>query len=237
MNNGLSAKNLHHAYGVMRSADSVAGLLDFFREKLQVAVVANPDFFHEKFETLTIDDSRRIKDIALAKRFSAESPRIFLIEVFAITNEAQNALLKLLEEPEEGNHFFLVLPSFDILLPTLRSRLALLGGDFGRSGSPATIENKQQIKDFLSGSLREKIAFVDALAADISDEKVAKHEGLLFLNDLEQALHSAQALSLSPLEHIEKNAPAFEAIARARTYMKDRAPSIKMLLEYVALNV
>ncbi len=29
----------------------------------------------------------------------------------------------------------------------------------------------------------------------------------------------------------------FEAIATARTYMNDRAPSLKMLLEYVALNV
>jgi DNA polymerase III delta prime subunit len=40
-----------------------------------------------------------------------------------MTMQAQNALLKTLEEPGEGNHFFLVAPYEDILLPTLRSRM------------------------------------------------------------------------------------------------------------------
>ena len=223
----IDRNNLHHAYGIVRNTDTVASLLTFFEAELKLAVTGNPDFFHGKFETLTIDDSRRIKDVALAKKFSVDLPRIFLLELYAITHEAQNALLKLFEEPEEGNHFFLIVPSFDILLPTLRSRLLLQDMD-----AAATTAGKDGgIEAFLTSSLKEKIAFVDALAADISDEKKLKHEALTFLNNLEKTLYVAYAKNRS--EH----AAVFKAIARARTYMNDRAPSVKMLLEYVALTV
>jgi len=223
---------LHHAYGILRQhenqIDSAARLLGFFKNELNVAIKGNPDFFHEKFETLTIDDSRRIKEFAFAKRFSAEMPRIFLLEIYGATREAQNALLKLFEEPEEGNHFFLVVPSFDILLPTLRSRLSFT------NPIPSLVSDKDSVsvpndamKVFLKSSIKDKIAFVDALAADISDGKKAKHEALSFINDLEKTLY----------QHQKRNIPALEAIARARTYMNDRGPSIKMLLEYAILNL
>ncbi|MEI6057846.1 MAG: hypothetical protein WCQ60_02640 [bacterium] len=223
----IDRNNLHHAYGIVRSETTVTDLLAFFERELKLAVTGNPDFFHGKFETLTIDDSRRIKDFAQAKKFSVDLPRIFLLELYAITHEAQNALLKLFEEPEVGNHFFLVVPSFDILLPTLRSRLSLQSLATANGASVGNID----IEAFLTSSLKEKIAFVDALAADISDEKKLKHEALTFLNDLEKSLYVAFAKNRS--EH----AAVFKAIARARTYMNDRAPSVKMLLEYVVLTV
>lgn len=240
----VDASHLHHAYGILRKengqkgdvGETVAGLIEFFQKKLGVVTLGNPDFFYERFETLAIDDSRRIKEIASARRFSAESPRIFLIEIFAATREAQNALLKMLEEPEEGNHFFLVVPSFDMLLPTIRSRLSLTNPVMSRGEHVK--KDYSAAEHFLVSSIKEKIAFVDALASDISDEKKVKHEAVDFLNSLEGALHSKiEKLSgVKKMEELTKNSALFESIARARSYMGDRAPSIKMLLEYVALR-
>lgn len=222
--------NLHHAYGILGNRNSKLPL--FLAKKLKISIAGNPDFFHERFETLTIDDSRRIKEFAVSRKFAADSPRIFLLEFFNATREAENALLKLLEEPEPGNHFFLVIPSVDVLLPTLRSRLLLLDiKDILSDGGDESIKNNKDIEDFLNGSLKEKIAFVDALSSDISDGKKAKHDGFDFLNNLESFLHEK-----NPEKSLVENNKTFNAIALARTYMNDRSSSLKMLLEYVALN-
>jgi DNA polymerase-3 subunit delta' len=51
---------------------------------------------------------------------------IFIPEAQTITGEAQNALLKLLEEPPQNTHFILTASSEQLLLPTIRSRLQSL---------------------------------------------------------------------------------------------------------------
>lgn len=228
---GLKGRKIHHAYGFAGNVDDiVAELLQTILKDIGIITVGNPDFFRGKYETLTIDDARKIKEIHAKKAFSSDTPRIFLIDFYGITREAQNALLKILEEPQPGNHFFLVMPSFDILLSTLRSRLNLV-----TAGKSVLFEKNKDEKDtdwsdFIKKSPAERIIFVDALAAEVSDGTTAKHEVVDFLNGLESFLYGKN-------KNITESAGAFETIARARDYMKDRAPSVKMLLEYVALNV
>ena len=53
--------------------------------------------------------------------------RIFIIEnAQLLTTEAQNALLKIFEEPPKGVHFFLLCENATSLLPTVRSRAPVL---------------------------------------------------------------------------------------------------------------
>ena len=222
----------HQSYGLKTNTNvSIPTILK--KTGLDISLELNPDFYHKKFELFTIDDSREIKAIHGSKPFSSESPRVFVIEIHAITREAQNALLKIFEEPASNNFFFLMVPSFDILLPTLRSRLYILDIETDQKNS------SQNTSDFLSLSLKEKIAFVDKLAESISDEKQAKHEAIEFLNTIERELYekmkdSKKTGGASDLAHAAKK---FEAISTAKNYLNDRAPSVKMLLEYVALSV
>ena len=223
----LENKKLRHAYGIAGDVNvAVSELKEMISKNLGVATVGNPDFFCETFETLTIEDARRIQDIHASKPFSSDRPRIFLIAFYGITREAQNALLKIIEEPQPGNHFFLVMPSFDLFLPTLRSRLNIV-----RSESSHQSESQFDgiSTDFIKKSYKDKIVFVDAMAAAVSEGTTAKHETVDFLNRLESTLYAQKDLV--------GNVATFSAIARARSYMNDRAPSVKMLLEYVALNV
>lgn len=219
----------HHATAVVgNSGEAVSSLLAGL-EALGISKTGNPDFFHEAFEVLAIDDSRRIREIHESMPFSAETPRVFIVELHGATREAQNALLKTLEEPRPNNFFFIVLPSADILLPTVRSRLCMIEMDSAQSVDQGNQPGQMEAKKFLKMPLAEKIAFADEMAADISDEKKAKHEALQFLNGLERELHRVPLNT----EFLKK----FEAIARARDYMNDRAPSVKMLLEYIALSL
>jgi hypothetical protein len=238
---------LHHAYGLFGSGnDSMKDWLgitlkEFAKNRKILAGAfskASPDFFHEKFQTMKIEDSRRIAQIHASRPFSPDTPRVFIIELDAATHEAQNSLLKILEEPKPDNYFFIMAPTADTLIPTVRSRLHILDrknflGHGTVISSASVLDSVLSAKDFLAMSLAKRITFVDDLAEQISEEKVTKHEAITFLNSLEKYLYDSARASKA----VGLPSKKFETIAHARDYANDRAPSVKMLLEYVALSV
>ncbi len=210
----------HHAYFIHAFKDSAQKLKEFLKKELHIDHHQNPDFYHEKFEILGIDESRRIKENHLSKSFVEGNKRIFIIEADGMTHEAQNSLLKIFEEPHEHSHFFLIMPSVEVLLPTLKSRLLIL--DTNQESRSLTEAEK-----FLKLSKKDKIAFVDELAKSISDEDATKADAQEFLAALEIVLYKNGP---------EKNINALKAVMKARDYVNDRSPSMKQLLEYVALS-
>jgi hypothetical protein len=218
-------KNLeHHAYFIQSFTDSVEKLKLYLSEKFDISHAQNPDFYHERFEVLGIDESRKLKESHLSKSFAAGGKRIFIIEASGITHEAQNSLLKMFEEPNADSHFFLIMPSAEVLLPTLRSRLLIIKNEEESGGTKAIMDAEK----FMKLSKKDKVAFVDEIAKDISDEKANKSDAQEFLAALEFVVYKKEGL---------KNTKGLKAILKARDYMNDRSPSIKQLLEYVAMSV
>lgn len=83
------------------------------------------DVVHEIFpDLMKVEDARRIKESAARTPVEREE-RIVVIFAARIGTEAQNALLKLLEDPPGHTRFILVVPSVTMLLATVRSRLEL----------------------------------------------------------------------------------------------------------------
>ncbi len=214
----------HHAYFIYSSKDDVEKLKEYLKDKFGISYIQNPDFYYEKFETLGIDESRKIKENHLSKSFKEGDKRMFIIKTSNITHEAQNALLKIFEEPHEDSHFFLIMPSSEVLLPTLLSRLLIIQ----KSKDTDDLQVLKNAEDFLKFSKKEKIDFVDDLAKRISDEKVNKSDAQEFLTSLEIILYKKEGL---------KNPQRITAVLKAKDYLNDRSPSIKQLLEYVALNL
>lgn len=214
----------HHAYFIHSFKDGAQRLKDYLKDKFGISYTQNPDFYYEKFETLGIDESRKIKENHLSKSFKEGNKRIFIIEASGITHEAQNSLLKIFEEPHEDSHFFIIMPNAQVLLPTLRSRLLIIQ-------KTEESEETQALKDaegFLKLSKKEKIDFVDDLAKRISDEEANKSDAIEFLSALEFILYKKENL---------KNVQGLKAILKAKDYLNDRSPSTKQLLEFVALSV
>lgn len=85
----------------------------------------NPDFFYFDREKFQIEDSRRLKEFAFKKSFSGNG-KVFQVKFREITKEAQNALLKIMEEPPYGTYFFMCAPDQNSIIDTLKSRLILL---------------------------------------------------------------------------------------------------------------
>jgi DNA polymerase III gamma/tau subunit len=73
-----------------------------------------------------IDSAREIKSYLTRKPYQSEAITIILREAQALTPEAQNALLKTLEEPPGPTQIYITAPSAESFLPTLRSRCQII---------------------------------------------------------------------------------------------------------------
>ena len=213
----------HHAYLLVGREEIKDRLLSVLKQEHKVDLRGNPDLIVKDYDNLTIDDSRELKSLAEIKPVSQGSRRIFIISTRGFTVEAQNALLKIFEEPGEAVCFFLIMPSAGLLLPTVRSRLRIID----QAQSPEM--DQTEIKKFLNLSPAKRLEFVKDLLDEISKEKKTKQDALDFLDSLQSAIYVSRGVR-SGLE-------IFRSIEIARKYLNDRSPSIKMLLEYVVLSL
>ena len=194
---------IHHANVVLGDEEDVWNVLAGLNFKRH----ANPDLLSIRQETLGIDEAREISDWAIKKPFG--EIKVAIITTAALTLEAQNALLKIFEEPPSGTYFFLVISSVGILLPTLMSRVAVL--DKGRT---SVVEEDLGAK-FVNSTLPQRMKIVSKIAKDKNKEE-------------------AKALVASVLRRSRNNA---EDLLKIEKYLATRSPSIKMLLEYLAIMV
>jgi len=213
-------KNLHHAYVLEGDKDLVLEFMrDFLEKEIGVTLSRNPDLFEFHFETLGIDDARELYHLQSNKSLSLDGKQFFLISAFGITTEAQNALLKLLEEPTESTHFFFILPYIGMLIPTLRSRVFVI------QTRSEDINDHVSSRDFLKKSIPERMKL---LKGTIEDKD--KKEALRFLNELEETLHTNYTAQMT-----KEAKDALEEILVSKEYLARRAPSVKMILEYISV--
>ncbi len=111
----------------------------------------------EKEESIGIDKIRKIKIFLSRKPIYSPLRTVIINEADRLTLEAQNALLKIAEEPSASSLIILVLPNPEVLFSTLSSRFRKIY--FSRLAS-------QEIKSWLMGEF--KIESKTASAASIS---------------------------------------------------------------------
>lgn len=82
---------------------------------------------HEKPNTIGVDDIReKINNDVVIKPYSSQKKIYIINEAEKMTVQAQNALLKTLEEPPEYAVIMLLTTNVDVLLPTILSRCVVL---------------------------------------------------------------------------------------------------------------
>ncbi|OGG41955.1 hypothetical protein A2837_01975 [Candidatus Kaiserbacteria bacterium RIFCSPHIGHO2_01_FULL_46_22] len=167
------------------------------------------DIRHLIVPKLGIDQARRLKEESMRIPVAREL-LTFVIVTGAIELEAQNALLKLFEEPPERTEFFLILPHESRLIPTLRSRFTEL--------TRAPIKENAVTDNFLQMSYKERLEF-------IATENKRDPEAL-------------RALVTSLGQHVFDGVPsAKRALLLASRYVYNRGAGQKMLLEELALSL
>lgn len=224
LKNYIQKENLHHAYLISGNTETILENLILLLENFGISTDRNPDFHLLSFDTLKIDDARGIKSLAENKSYDG-SKTIFVISTNQFLPEAQNALLKVFEEPKENMHFFLISQNTDSFLPTLRSRCYIisLGREYG---------SNSEIQKFLNASLQNKIDYIKNLLDTDEDKGEAspRTEALKFLDQLESALHTSMSKSVF-------DPSIFQKIFIARKYIRGAGSSPKNILEAIVLNL
>ena len=217
---------LHHAYCLEGEREFILSEISNFLEKsLKFSTQDNPDYWHEDFNVLKIDDARNINTKHQNKPI-VHGRKIFVISANFITKDAQNSLLKIFEEPSAETVFFLVLPSATNLLPTLRSRLIILN----LNNPNKNTDGDSFAKKFLKSKVGDRLKITKKIIDDISDEKSNKADVIKFLKSLEKEMHI-----LIKGKKLNIKSSRFEDIEKAISYLNDESASIKVILDHLAL--
>lgn len=164
-------------------------------------------------ERFGIDDARRLVEIANNCPANA-TVQTLVIRTDFITLEAQNALLKILEEPPASTQFVFVIQEAFQVLPTLASRFSEIQVTKS-SGDNVTVE----FEELLNSSYAERLEMIDKnLKAKNTAWQHAIKQGLL------QYAKKCHSDILSELEYVAR-------------FLLTRGASNKFLLEHLALTL
>lgn len=157
---------------------------------------------HLVVDTLSIGAVRGLYD-ETQRRF--EAPHHFVVFADMILHPAQNALLKLLEEPAPNVFFHLVLPTIAFVLPTVRSRVFI---------EQSVAESPLDYRVFRNASYKERLELIAehvtkkdnewlrSLLDGAAHESNTSHELLLATNLLADHFYSSGVSRKMLLEHM-----------------------------------
>ncbi len=115
----------HHLYLIEGDLDlSTEILFDFF-DKNHGMQKGSSHFFQKNYEKFLVDDARGLKELSSRKN-SSGNKQVFILSINSTSDEAQNAMLKSLEEPVSGTYYFLIFPTLAHVLDTIKSRSYIL---------------------------------------------------------------------------------------------------------------
>ncbi len=189
------------------------------RSCIQAKTHNNPDIItvtHDKPNTISIDDIReQIISEAQIRPYQSKWKIFIMNEAEKMTPQAQNALLKTLEEPPEYVVILLLTTSKAALLPTVLSRCVQLDMRPVEDGIVKKyLMNKVQVPDYradiCTAFARGNIGKAESLATseefeNIKDEavRVLKHIRTMDTSDLVETLKKLEKLKLSIGEFLD----------------------------------
>ncbi len=223
----ITKDTLSHAYIIEGARDAVLPALRTLLLSFDIQTEANPDYheyLHEAF----------LREHALSLRseqsfYGADgAKKIFVVAFNTITHESQNLLLKTLEEPTRDTHIFFVVRTGQILLPTVRSRMQLIRAESNDADASDTVDAQK----FLGSSIALRMKLIESITKVKADDKQkAKEEARVLVESLEPVLYKRFVDGEVGLHS------ALEDILYAKRELAGRAPSVKLLLEHLALTL
>lgn len=218
----------HHAFVIEAGAEEgIATALAWAEKELGMKAEGNPDFIVRAYGLFSVEDARSVSELAAGAPFVSRH-KVIIIAAARAYHEAQNALLKIFEEPPPNTYLFLVLPTAGALLPTLRSRVAML--------HPRAAERREGTPDiartFIEGTKEKRSALIKKLASGADEEERREHrdEAIAIVNGIEEIAYKrwqeekGQALG---------NLLTDLGVLRGNLY--DRSAPVRMILEHLSL--
>lgn len=202
---------------------------EWARQTLKMSAKGNPDIVVLRYGLFSVENARRVTELAAGAPLKGEH-RVLIIAASRAYHEAQNALLKIFEEPPPGMYLFLILPTLGGLLPTLRSRVGILDSHDGFA-EPLISEAATQ---FIKASREKRSTIIKKLTSGKDEEgrREYRDEAIRIVNGIE-----AMAYKTARGKEDRAITELLADIAVLRSHLYDRSAPIRMILEHLSLVI
>ena len=223
-------ENLYHSYVVEGEPEITGTSLLRFLEKIGIVEINSPDILFQVYESFSIDDSREIKDWYNRKGIG-QCKKVCILATKFINREAEQTLLKIIEEPTDNTHFFIIVPDASVLADTIISRVHIV-----KTEQSTDREFQKYILAFIASTPKERI---DKIALIIKENKEEENSGKLrsygtqFVNELEKIFYQKFKKDRNNLQ-IKF---VLNELQKARGYLSTPGAGVKMILEHLALVI
>ena len=215
-----------HAYVVGGHKDDARVFIESFLKNKNISIENNQDLITTEHVIFTID---HVRDLLQWQKLTPIGERkIYIAYITFVTKEAENALLKTLEEPVPNTHIILAIPKPEMLLPTLLSRVQILMPEITTNGGIHKIE------EFLAMNTGERMEFVKKLVEKGDDEYSSaevREKAVDFFDNLEN--YYAKKIPQMNKEEVLK----IESTLKLKKYLFSPMCSVRNIMETVALTI
>lgn len=215
-------KEMHHAYLVVGNAGKGASEVLAMLETRGVKTAGNPDVLVLSFTELSVDNAREISSYASLK--SLKDWKYLVVTFSRATTEAQNALLKVVEEATGNTVFFFSIDALGHVLPTLQSRAVAVSVSDAHMLSDDE-DAKKEAREFLSATFEERLKMVEKITGYITKTQ-DRLPVRAFVKELLEQVHTKGA---SP--------QALRDLLDAQGYMRQQGSSVKAVLGHLAVTL
>ena len=192
----------------------------------------SPNLLIQSYESFGMESSGQIKEWHSQLAFG-QGKKICIIATKFINHEAEESLLKIIEEPGLNTHFFIILPDSSTLLPTLLSRVQIIkDSEVGQE----EIELEEVANSFISLKTKDRMTLIDNFIKDKTDQDNSgklRRSATILVNLLESIFY------LKFKEDIldSKNINILDNLRKSRDYLKRPGSSVKYILQNLALLI
>jgi DNA polymerase III delta prime subunit len=222
--------DLYHSYVVEGEPKETANVILRFLEDRGDIERKSPDTLLQIYESLTIDDALLIKGWH-SQLGITNGKKVCVIAAKFINREAEQTLLKIIEEPAKGTHFFIVVPDASLLLDTIISRTHIVKIEQSRDK-----DLEKLVGDFMKMEPKERIEKITEMIKENKDEESSgrlRSFATNFINEIEKVIH----LKFKKDTNDKNTIFILEELQKSRGYLSTPGASVKIILENIALIV
>lgn len=182
--------------------------------------------------SLKIKDVHGMIEKASLKPIKSTMKAIILIQAELLTIPAQNALLKLLEEPPEHTILILETETPDALLPTIRSRCSIITLQERKESLPAEKKKilQTQIEQLTSQSIGDALKLAEQLTKK-------KDEALPWIKQMILYLRLEMLHRISKEENVQNYARNISTLLQAQKNITTTNANPRLLFEQLFLRI
>jgi len=186
-------------------------------------------------KSIGIDEVKKTRKWAFLKPYESKIKAGVIWDAEKLTYQAQNALLKILEEPPEGCMFFLETEEEENLLATIRSRSKIV---YLKKGDEEVVFSKEEIINYLNCILNGAVGEKFKLAEEIYKRKgdIERFTGALreVLREMVVGYYKGESFKLEETDvgedDVEKMIEMIEKLDKME-YLYKRNVNLRLLLE------